>query len=45
MDVGVIEPFNNIEEMKIALQARVKLWNSINSWSKNIEIWRNQPFE
>jgi hypothetical protein len=41
MDIGVIEPFNNVEETKIALQARVKLWTSINSWSKNIEVWRS----
>ena len=36
MDMGNIEPFNNVEDTKALLQQRVKLWNSINGWTKNV---------
>jgi len=45
MDMGTIEPFNNVEDTKIVLNYRAKLWNSIFSWRQNTEIWQVSAFE
>lgn len=45
MDMGSIEPFNNVEDTRVLLQQRVRLWKSISSWTKNIETWQISPFE
>ena len=45
MDMGTIEPFNNVEETKVLLQQRARLWTSISSWTKNVEKWQISPFE
>jgi dynein heavy chain len=45
MDMGHIEPFTNVEETKILLNHRAKLWNSIKVWTENVRIWQTSRFE
>ena len=45
MDMGRIDLFNNVEDTKILVQWRVKLWNSIFSWRQNTEKWQVSRFD
>ena len=45
MDMGHIEPFTNVEETKVLLNHRAKLWNSIKVWTENVRIWQTSRFE
>jgi len=39
LDMGRIEPFNNVGEAKVLLSYIMKLWTSIHAWQQNIEVW------
>lgn len=39
LDMGRIEPFNNVGEAKVLLSYIMKLWTSIHVWQQNIEVW------
>jgi hypothetical protein len=39
LDMGKIESFNNVEESKILLGHRSKLWQSLFDWRQNTKIW------
>ena len=45
LEMGKIESFNNVEDSKITLDQRSKLWNSIFSWRQNTKIWQESIFE
>jgi dynein heavy chain len=36
MDMGATEPFNNVEDARILVSMRCKLWKSIYSWRENV---------
>jgi len=45
LDMGMVEPFNNVEDAKVLLSYHVRLWSAIHEWNMNIEIWQVSPFE
>lgn len=45
LDMGMVEPFNNVEDAKVLLSYNVRLWSAIHEWNLNIEIWQVSPFE
>lgn len=36
LDMGVVEPFNNVEDAKVLLSYHVRLWSAIHEWNENI---------
>ena len=39
LDMGMVEPFNNVEDAKVLLSYHVRLWTAIHEWNENIQIW------
>ena len=41
-----VSPFGYVEETKVAMQYRSKLWRSLHEWGNVlVEKWRTAPFE
>ena len=45
LDMGMVEPFNNVDDAKVLLSYHVRLWTAIHEWNENIQIWQVSPFE
>jgi hypothetical protein len=43
--MGALEPFTNVDDTKVILQYKIKLWTSIKTWIKNMNEWNVVPFK
>lgn len=40
-----VTAFDYVEEARINMMYRARLWRALNEWKELIEKWKNSPFE